>query len=141
MKTTWSNKSAAANRRPAEQSGASEEVARDWRAPVRGRIPAVCLLVLACVACMGEQVTFDGLRDGDRIEVTTSRVTVVSRIQSPDTIAAVQAIVARHDLGWSAPWFGTGIPTLQVNFYRGARLLAGSGWVRTTSPRTLARSS
>lgn len=94
---------------------------------MRSAIPAVCLLVLAGFACTGEQVIFDGLRDADRIEVTTSHTKVLAAIQDPDTIAAVHAIVARHDLGWSTPWFGTPVPTLQVNFYRGSRLLGGFG--------------
>lgn len=94
---------------------------------MRGRIGAVCLLVLAGLGCTGEQVTFDALRGADRIEVLTSHAEVVSTIEDPATIAAVQAMISRHDLGWSAPWLGTPVPPLQVNFHRGRRLLGGFG--------------
>jgi hypothetical protein len=85
------------------------------------------LVVLACVGCLGEQVTFEGLRDADRIEVTTRHGQLTTAVHDPSVIAAVHAMVAKHDSGWSTPRYGTPEPLLHVSFYRGTRLLGGFG--------------
>src|SRR5262245_32837775 len=72
-------------------------------------------------------MTFDHLRGADRVEIRTNNDQRVKTIRDPAVTRAARAAVARHDLGWKKPWYGTPVPALQVNFFRDVRLLGGHG--------------
>ena len=97
--------------------------------PVQARLSGAVVLLCAVVVfgCFGHAMTFDHLRDVDRVEVRTNHDKLLKTIQDAAVIAAAQAAVARHDLGWSTPWYGTPVPRLQVNFYKAGQLLGGYG--------------
>jgi hypothetical protein len=93
---------------------------------------------VAQVACGGgRHLTFEHLKDAERVEVRTNHDRLVRKVEDAVVMADARAFILAHADGWETPWYGTPVPRLQVNFYRGERLIGGFGVGRdflTTDP-------
>jgi|SRR5215472_1162512 len=88
---------------------------------------AVLLLPLAaCIACGGDQckkMGFERFRSADSAVVADNLSKPLRTIRDTQTLLALTSFAIHHESGWRAPWYGTPVAQLQVQFYHGAKFV------------------
>jgi len=89
---------------------------------------ALLLIPLAATisACTGNQCTkmgFDSFLSADSAVVADNLSKPFRTISDTQTLLALSSFAIQHQSGWEAPWYGTPVAQLQVQFYGGSKFL------------------
>jgi hypothetical protein len=66
---------------------------------------------------------FEQFRSVDSVVVADNYNKPLRTIIDTQTLIALSSFAINHRSGWGAPWYGTPVALLQVQFYRGSQFL------------------
>jgi hypothetical protein len=72
-------------------------------------------------------MAFQRLRLADRAVITIDSHSYGKAVRSPEALKALAEFAVEHESGWSAPWYGTQVARLRVDFFSGNRFLGDLG--------------
>jgi hypothetical protein len=90
----------------------------------------VIVTLLWLSACGGrpcQLVGFERWRDTDKVVVKSNANVVLREITNKDAISELVGFAVAHSDDWTAPWYGTPVPSMTAEFYRGTQFLGHLG--------------
>jgi hypothetical protein len=84
-------------------------------------------LLLGCHGAACNNMSFQSWQTADRIVVRVDSGHVLRTIANKAVISQVSAFAITKDQGWSAPWSGTPVSRITLDFYSGDRFLGHLG--------------
>jgi hypothetical protein len=94
--------------------------------------PALCLLIAAGAGMLQaceqptRRLSFEHLEKADRIVITKGAPSeVIATCSDTAAVSYASNFIRERSLGWTTPWYGTPVPSVVIEFYRGDTIL---GW-------------
>jgi hypothetical protein len=88
-------------------------------------VQVFCMIFLAGCDYINncQSIKFDGLRDANRMRITTNHDKTLRETTSPEEIASLLRFVSARSDNWCQPWFGSPIGSVKAQLYKDQKFL------------------